>query len=150
MEDKAGVLIPILGVLIPIIAIVLGLGTAMLAIYLSYRRRQQMFTLYHQERMAAIDKGIDLPPIPDSFFADPAAGRGTGRDLRKGLVWLFIGIALGVALYANHQAKHALYALIPVALGLAHLIYYLVEGRREPKKVEVPPGVKTSASVPLS
>ena len=54
-----------MALLIPILAVVLGLATAMLTINLSYRKKKEMFTLYHQERMAAIDKGIEIPSIPD-------------------------------------------------------------------------------------
>lgn len=150
MTENLGVLIPILGILIPIISIILGLGTAMLAIYLSYRRRKQMFTLYHQERMAAIDKGIDLPPLPDAFFGDPSASLGGRQYLRKGLVWLFIGVAVGVSLYVNGQAKEAFFALIPSGVGLAYLIYYFIEGRKDAPKAEAPSVGKTSASAPLA
>jgi len=128
----------ILGIMIPILSIVLGLGTAMLSIYLSYRKRKEMFNLYHQERMAALDKGVELPPIPDGFFSAGNGRRANGRDLLRGLVWLFVGLGLGVALFANGRAKYALFALIPVGIGLAYLIYYGIEGRREPDTREEP------------
>ncbi len=48
-----------LGLLIPIIAIIMGIGIGMLAIYLGYRKRKELFTCYHLERMAAIEKGIE-------------------------------------------------------------------------------------------
>jgi len=118
-----------LALMIPIIAVVMGLGTAMLAIYLGYRKRRDMFALYHQERMAAIDKGVEVPPIPDSFFAS-AYTSSPRRDLLKGLVWLFLGIGITVALYNNLHSKKALYGLLPLGIGLAYLIYYMAEGRK--------------------
>jgi peptidoglycan/LPS O-acetylase OafA/YrhL len=122
----------ILALLIPLVAVVMGIGVAMLSIYFNYRKRKELFTLYHQERMAAIEKGIELPPIPDAFFSeDTPRPKSPRRDLLKGLVWLFLGMAAGTAVYANDKPKEALFALIPAGIGLAYLIYYFVEGRRQ-------------------
>src|SRR3954447_24588025 len=123
----------ILAVMIPIIAIVMGIGIAMLTIYLGYRKRKDIFTLVHQERMAAMDKGIELPDIPEAFFLDDAAASNPRRDLLKGLIWLFVGAAGTVAVYANGETRKALFGLIPMAIGLAYLIYYFVEGRKQPR-----------------
>ena len=124
-------LLPLIGVLIPIISIVLGIGIGMLAIYLSYRKRRELFAHYHQERMAAIEKGIDCPPWPESLLAGENTARTPRRHLLHGLVWLFIGLAAMVAVYATFDFHHALFGLIPAGIGLAHLIYYFIEGRKE-------------------
>ena len=133
MEDKIGIMIPLFSLFIPIIAIIMGIGIGMLAIYLGYRKRKQVFAFYHQERMAAIEKGIECPPWPDRLLADDAAPSSPSprRHLLKGLVWLFIGLAATVAVYATFDLSHALFGLIPVGIGAAHLIYYAVEGRSE-------------------
>ena len=138
MEDKAPLMIPALALLIPIIAIIMGIGIGMLAIYLGYRKRKQIFAFYHQERMAAIEKGIECPPWPDRLLADDAAPSPPSprRHLLKGLVWLFVGLAATVAVYATFDLSHALFGLIPMGIGLAHLIYYAVEGRREAEAAE--------------
>ncbi len=47
------------------------------------------------------------------------------------MVWLFIGLAATVAVYAMFDLRHALFGLIPIGIGLAHLIYYFVEGKKE-------------------
>ena len=138
MEDKIGIMIPVLGLFIPIIAIIMGIGIGMLAIYLGYLKRKHIFVLYHQERMAAIEKGIECPPWPERLLADDAAPSSPSprRHLLKGLVWLFIGLAATVAVYATFDLSHALFGLIPIGIGLAHLIYYAVEGRREAEAAE--------------
>jgi hypothetical protein len=123
-----------LALLIPILAIILGVGIAMLAIFLQYRKRKETFALYHQERMAALDKGVDLPPLPDFLLSDD--GRAfrpyhPRRHLLKGLTWLFTGIGLGVALWPTAGFEYSLFSLIPIGVGLAHLIYYFVEGKNE-------------------
>jgi uncharacterized membrane protein HdeD (DUF308 family) len=124
-------MIPVLGLMIPIIAIIMGIGLSMLAIYLSYRKRKEIFALYHQERMAAIEKGTECPPWPERLLAEEATPPSPRRHLLKGLVWLFIGLAATVAVYATFDLSHALFGLIPIGIGLAHLIYYFVEGKRE-------------------
>ncbi len=136
MPDEA---IPILALFIPIIAIVLGIGIAMLAIFLSYRRRKETFALYHQERMAALDKGVELPPLPDFLLTEggkPSGPYNPHQHLLKGLVWLFIGIGLGIALWQTVGLDWALFSLIPVGIGLAQLIYYFVEGKKEAEAIE--------------
>jgi uncharacterized protein DUF6249 len=131
--------IPIIALFIPIIAIVMGIGIAMLAIFLSYRRRKETFTLYHQERMAALDKGVELPPLPDFLFSEsgkPAGPYHPRRHLLKGLVWLFIGIGLGCGLWRTVDLDWALFSVIPIGIGLAHLVYYFVEGKKEAEAIE--------------
>jgi len=124
----------VLGIMIPIIAIILGIGLAVICAFLNYKRRKDMFALYHQERMAAIEKGVELPPLPDSFFGEDRP-RSPRRFLRSGLILLFIGLAIVVALYFGQEEwghRHsALWGLIPVGIGLANLIYYFTEGKNE-------------------
>jgi hypothetical protein len=132
-------LIPLFGMMIPIIAIVMGIGVAMLAIYLSYRKRKDIFALYHQERMAAIEKGVDLPPLPEALLTEdgkPLRPYNPRRHLLKGLAWLFVGIGLGLALWATVGYDWALFSLVLTGIGLAHLIYYFVEGKKEAEAIE--------------
>jgi 4-hydroxybenzoate polyprenyltransferase len=126
----------ILALMIPIIAIVMGIGIGMLAIYLGYRKRRELFAHFHQERMAAIEKGIECPPWPDSLLADQEASSSPRRHLLNGLVWLFIGVTGGVAVYATVAFRWALFGLVPIGIGAAHLIYYFVEGRKEAEAAE--------------
>jgi hypothetical protein len=122
---------------IPIIGIILGLGTAMLAIFLNYKKRKEMFALYHQERMAAIDKGIELPPLPEDFFRDDGgpSRRSSHRTLLVGLVLVFIGVTGYIAIHfsrnrANFDRDPSLFALVPAGCGVAYLIYYFTVGRK--------------------
>jgi hypothetical protein len=129
-----------LALLIPIIAITMGCGIPLMAIYVDYRKRKDMFALYHQERMAAIEKGIELPPLPEEFFKEECGKRGKSKtahaDFGWGLFWLLGGLALLVALYFNEKGSSSLYALIPVAVGLHYLIYYYVVGKKEAAAIE--------------
>jgi hypothetical protein len=120
-----------MALMIPIIATVMGIGIGMLAIYTGYRKRKELYACYHRERMAAIEKGIDCPPWPQHLLSEEDASPSPRRHLLKGLVWLFIGLGGMVAVYAVVDFSHALFGLIPVGIGAAHLIYYAVEGRKE-------------------
>lgn len=113
--------------------------------YLDYRKRKDMLTLLHQERMAALDKGIELPPLPEAFFSEKAVTpRSTHADFGKGLFWLLGGAALLAALYFNEGPKASLFALIPIAIGLAKLIHYFVVGKKEAERIEAERNPETS------
>jgi hypothetical protein len=132
----------ILSLLIPIIAIVLGIGVGFFTLYLNYRNRKDMFAQYHQERMAAIEKGIELPPLPEEFFAEdgkPQRPRSPHRRLLTGLIFLFLGLACFITGYMVDDpniAKFTKYGFFPLGLGLAYLIYYFAVGRKEAEAIE--------------
>ena len=138
--------VPIIGVMIPIVAIVMGLGIGMLKLWLDYRKKREILQSHHAERMAAIEKGIELPPLPREFygtetssvptevFREELKGRHSGlRYLRSGLIWLLVGIAITVALYANHDLgehrSEAWWGGIPIAFGLSKLLFYFIANR---------------------
>jgi len=122
-----------LGIFIPIIAIVMGIGVGMLALVLDYRKKQEMFALHHKERLAAIEKGMEVPPLPPEFFVDHRGRRSRHPSdyLRRGLVLLFVGIAVSFALYQNQRDAY-LWGLVPAAIGIAQLLFYFLVGRKLP------------------
>jgi hypothetical protein len=119
----------IIAILIPIIAIVFGIATAMLSMYLDYRKKRSIFELHHKERMAAIEKGMDVPPLPPELFERSRRGIRTRSDyLRRGLVCLLVGGAITMALY-QQEKNSAMWGLVPAAVGLAYLMFYFIDGR---------------------
>jgi hypothetical protein len=140
MEDN-------LKLLIPIIAIVLGCSIPLAWIFVEYRKRKEMFALYHQERMAAIEKGLELPPLPEEFFKEKgdkdSEPKSAHSDFGWGLFWVLGGVALLVVLYFNGKGAGALYALIPVAIGVHYLIYYYVVSKKEAAALEAERKLKT-------
>ncbi len=123
----------IIAVMIPIVAIVMGVGIGMLSLFLDYRKKREMFALHHKERLAAIDKGMDVPPLPEEFFQDTRRRvRVLGDYLRRGLVLLLVGIALTFALYDTVHHDY-MWGLLPCAMGIANLIYYWIESRKAPQ-----------------
>jgi hypothetical protein len=115
---------------IPIIAIVMGIGIGMMSIWLDYQKRVRLFELNHKERLFALERGIELPPLPADFFnrgnsmEEPLARR--MNSLRWGLLWLLLGIALAFAMLINNGFEGATWALLPIAVGVAQLIYYKI------------------------
>jgi Domain of unknown function (DUF6249) len=120
----------VLGLTIPIVAIVLGIGVAMLGMWLDFRKKREMFQLHHAERMAAIEKGVDLPPLPPEFFQGERKQKTPYTYFRRGLMWLLIGIAVTAALWGTHD-KDYWWGFVPVAVGLANLITFMVERGRD-------------------
>ena len=123
-----------LTMLIPIIAITLSLGTAMLFIIARHRANALELEHRHRERMAAIDRGLDLPvePVQLARSAPP-------RYLLRGLVWLGIGLALVVGMRPLLEMDAYSIGWIPVAVGVAYLLFYIFEGRKEPRTGQTPP-----------
>jgi hypothetical protein len=102
--------------------------------------RHQQRAMVHRERLAALEKGADLPAWPD----ESPSRFDFGLDsilLLSGLIWLALGLGGMVAAFAIvsqpqiqqiPEAPPSLIALIglPVALvGVAHLIVYWVRRR---------------------
>ncbi len=119
--------------MIPIIAMVMGIGMAMLAIMMDYRKKRVMLELLHKERMLMLERGLEVPPLPPELFEQ---GRNAARIcspatiLRRGLLFLLVGVAVAGALVFNEDLASAVWAGIPVAIGVAYLISYLIEVNR--------------------
>jgi hypothetical protein len=110
--------------------------------YVGFRQwlRHQQRAMVHRERLAALDKGADLPAWPDEAPSRFEFGMDSFL-LLSGLIWLAIGLggmlaAFIIVAHPNVQriddAVPPSIALIglPVALvGVAHLIVYRVRRR---------------------
>jgi len=121
--------VEILAVMIPLAGVVLGFSIPIVYTVLDYRKRKALMELHHKERMAAIERGMELPPIPDTILGGPMRIRQPNHLLR-GLIWSLGGLGLLVALRAGSGAEFAEYAYIPIGIGAAYLIYYALEGRK--------------------
>ena len=104
--------------------------------------RHQQRAMVHRERLAALEKGADLPAWPDEATSRFDFGLDSFL-LLSGLIWLAIGLGGMIAAFVIvsqpqiqriPEAPPSYIALIglPVALvGIAHLIvYYLRRGSR--------------------
>jgi hypothetical protein len=113
--------------------------------------RHQRRLMIHQERLAALEKGVELPPLVEEIQ------RGSWNVQRllllAGLCWISVGVALFMML--NELAGGDLYlpigfersdltwisvhvhsglrplGLAPIGIGLSHIIVYFVGRRRD-------------------
>jgi len=130
----------VLALMIPILAIFMGISVALLSVYLDARKKREMFQLYHAERMAAIEKGIELPPLPEGFFLDTRKRDSSpARQRRIGLILLFIGMAVTIALWQTEH-RQFWWGLVPLGIGVA----FLISGQLERREAAKPPGGQAS------
>ena len=121
--------VEVVAVLIPLFGIVFGIAVAIVAIIAAHREKTQRVELRHKERLAAMEKGLELPPELED--PDNSGKRSRAGSLRSGLIGLGVGIVLYFALDRLAGDDVALLGLIPAAVGLANLIFYYVEGRKK-------------------
>ena len=112
------------------IAFAFGMPLSIVLTYLivTYRKRLKLMELHHAERMAAIERGMELPPLPIEML-EGGRRRRRSTSLLPGLVWFFIGVAILIALQSIAD-EEAMIGLVPTGVGLAYLIYYFAEGRK--------------------
>ena len=122
------ILVPALTMLVPIVSVAMSLGALIIWIVVWYRRRVHEIDCRHKERMAAIEKGLELPPesLPQPEQMPPLS-----RYLLRGLIWLGIGLALTFGVHDRFGSQTGSFGWIAVAVGAAYLIFYFVEGRKE-------------------
>jgi multidrug transporter EmrE-like cation transporter len=113
------------------IVIVALIGFVAFRQYLSHHRR----IMIHRERIAAIEKGVALPPVEQEI-------RRSNINIQRilllaGLVWVVLGITLFVVLsavlvmasdkFTQDIPRGIQYAAIaPIGIGLAHLVVFFV------------------------
>ncbi len=129
----------VMALLIPIISVTISLGALIVWILVAHRRRVREIDCRHKERMAAIEKGLELPPEPHPEAAQMAP---RARYLLRGLIWLGVGLAITFGGRNWLQAPMGGSGWIAVAVGVAYLIFYFVEGRKTaaPKREAPAPG----------
>jgi hypothetical protein len=102
--------------------------------------RHKRRALIHQERLAAIEKGVDLPPLDQETKRN--AWNVQRTLLLAGLIWISVGACMYVTLSAllaspvNVEIPPGVQwlGLGPAAIGLSHLLVYLGGKKREKEK----------------
>ena len=130
-----------IAVFIPIVAIVMGIGIGMLAIWSEHRRKAQLLEQNHRERMHAIEKGIELPPLPANLVStsNGPSTASAAKSLRSGIMLTLIGILLYSGIYYAGGREGALFGLIPAAVGVANLVYAWILWQKEKRGENIPP-----------
>jgi len=114
--DVVGVFIPIVALLIPIFAL-----------YYGYKKEQAK----RQERIKAIEKGVEIPPEP---VRPPLSAI---DYLRRGLLALAIGAGLGIGGFMmqliDKDAGYVFYTcgIIVFFVGIALVVFYAIKRKSE-------------------
>ncbi len=93
--------------------------------WVGYKEKQ----LHHEQVLAAIEKGAEVPLPPPKV-----------RNYRnQGLVWFFLGIAFLIAIWISSETiEAAIWGLVPIAIGISLLLIHKYENRNTaPKKKEI-------------
>ena len=109
--------------------------------YLAFRHWLQVNrrTMIHRERLAAIEKGVELPPLEQET-------RKSNSNIQRilllaGLVWISLGVGAFVVLTAllahptdwTHNIPEGMQwiGVAPVCIGLSHVIVYIIGRKKE-------------------
>ena len=98
--------------IIPIFGILFGIGgrVAVVIVWftLNYHKRRKLMELHHTERMAAIERGMEIPPLPIELIDGRSVPKRRRTALLPGLVWFFIGLAVVVgSLVGDVDERHS-------------------------------------------
>lgn len=104
--------------------------------YLLHHRR----IMVHRERLAAVEKGIELPPLVE-HEVKRRSWNVQRLLLLAGLIWISVGVGASAVLRAivTHPSEASRdvppgiewIGVAPVGIGLSHLIVYAVGRKRE-------------------
>ena len=119
---------------LPDALIVAVLGAIFVAyLFMKHRERQRRLQIFHEERMAAMQKDI---PLPELRFEEPKAPKPGDPHamLLHGIVWLAFGIGGAATLFlvgAPNGMPMAWSLPLPlVFLGAGLVLYYLLTRER--------------------
>src|SRR5262245_24316241 len=108
--------------------IVASIAAAIVAyLYFQHVERRRRLEIIHQERLAAMDKGIPLPELP---IDPPTAPSGNPHAvLLHAIVWAAFSVGGMIVLYLNLPAQMHGYWIAPLPLtflGIGLMLYYFL------------------------
>lgn len=121
-------------IVVPVVGCMMIVAIVCLPIYFKSRERREM---QHTLR-AAIDKGQPLPPeVIEAMTRSVKLPPTRLRDLRTGVIWLAIGIGVGLATYfgdfihGGDDFQGFGIACIPAVIGVAYIVLSFFNPNKE-------------------
>lgn len=116
--------------LIPIVAILFPVFIVFIVFYFVFTTDYKKEKLKREERLKAIEKGVELPPEPTPAPTTPL------DYLRKGLVFLGLGIGLviGGSIFAYKMGDPGIYfftmaGCVLTLIGAALVLFYKIQDK---------------------
>jgi hypothetical protein len=109
--------------------IVAALAAALIGyLYFKHRERLRRLEVLHNERLAAMDKGIPLPELPIDL---PAAAKPPSPDVLPilGIILLTLGGSAMIVLALSNQPQYWPMPMPFMLMGLGLLLFHLLAGR---------------------
>jgi len=119
--------------LIPIVMFVVVAIVVWLVVYFRFRSKAEM----QQTIRLALEKGAELSPELIGALGDPEPNR--NRDLRRGVIWLALAVALLLCAFAvpdpSGDALRGILAgaAFPFAIGVGYMIMWRYSSGQEAK-----------------
>jgi hypothetical protein len=114
-------------VIVPVTVFTTIFGCVALGVVLRLRHTR----LLHETLRLMIEKG---QPIPPELLQPPERARRPRNDLRTGLLFIGVGLALGIWFLTQHDKERPWpMALIPLFIGIAYLIAHKLERKDQSK-----------------
>ena len=113
--------------IIPVTAITMSLFTviviAVVIVLAGLKKRKLEIEAYK----AAIEKGLEVPEFK-SMQKSPLS------TLKAALIWIAIGVGFGLMMLAEHEYSGMLFFSIPILIGVALIISYVLEKKEHEKE----------------
>jgi hypothetical protein len=89
------------------------------------RESQRRYDIY----MKSLEMG---QTIPEHFFDEPKKATQPSSNLKKGILWLVIGIGIVISFLIIHQKEGLIVGIIPGFVGIGYLLVHLLD---KPKSI---------------
>lgn len=107
-----------MNILVPIFGIVFGIGAPVVVIFLVLLYSGRKTTKKLDALVRIVELGGKVEPEMLEMLSGPV---GPDADLRKGLIWLAVGVPFTLGLLMTGDGAPWVFGLIPVFIGAAYL-----------------------------
>ena len=84
------------------------------------RESQRRYDIY----MKSLEMG---QTIPEHFFDEPKKQESTASNLKKGILWLVVGLGIVISFIVIHQHNGLILGIIPAFVGVGFLLVHFLE-----------------------